>query len=119
MPRAQPPPPQPPRPLRGPYPTACRPAVLLAVLAALLTTACGHKASVAECEEIIERIARLELEKKNPNNPDAVNEEIEATKKSLRDTTMKDCVGKRITASAMKCVRTAKSSKEIVEDCFD
>jgi hypothetical protein len=89
------------------------------VLLAVLATGCGHPASVAECEEIVERIARLELEKKNSNNPSAVDEEIESTKKSLRDTTMKDCVGKRITASAMKCVRRAKTSKEIVEDCFD
>jgi hypothetical protein len=92
---------------------------LLLLFAPLLAAGCGHKASVAECEEIVERIARLELEKKNQNNPSAVDEEIESTKKSLRDTTMKDCVGKRITASAMKCVRGAKSSKEIVEDCFD
>jgi hypothetical protein len=67
----------------------------------------------------VERIARLELEKKNPNNASGVDEEIESTKKSLRDTTMKDCVGKRITARAMRCVRSAKTSKEIVEDCFD
>ena len=92
---------------------------VLALLVALSAAGCGHKASVAECEEIVERIARLELEKRNPNNQPAVEEEIESTKKSLRDTTMKDCVGKRITASAMKCVRNAKTSKEIVEDCFD
>lgn len=91
----------------------------LLVLAASGLVGCGHPATVEECEEIVERIARLELEKKNPGNPAAVEQEIEATKQSLRDSTMKDCVGKRLTSGAMQCVRKAKSSKEIVDDCFD
>jgi len=92
----------------------------VAALAALLfATGCGHPASVEECEEIVERIARLELEKKNAGNQQAISDEIEATKKSLRESTMKDCVGKRITPAAMRCVRGAKSSKQIVEECFD
>jgi hypothetical protein len=85
----------------------------------LLATGCGHPATVEECEEIVERIARLELEQKNAGNAQAIADEIEATKKSLRDSTMKDCVGKRITQSAMQCVRSAQSSKQIVEHCFD
>ena len=72
-----------------------------------------------ECEEIVERIARLELEKRTPNDPAGVAEQIDAMKKDLRETTMKDCVGKRITEGAMSCVRQAKTSKEIVEQCFD
>jgi hypothetical protein len=80
---------------------------------------CGHPASVDECEEIVERVARLELEKKADGNEQAVKDEIEETKKSLRESTMKDCVGKRITSSAMKCVRQAKTSKEIIERCFN
>lgn len=98
-------------------PSSCRSP--LWALVALLLTSCGHPATVVECEEIVERIARLELEKKNPGNPAAVEQEIESTKQSLRDSTMKDCVGKRLTSGAMKCVRQAKSSKEIVDDCFD
>ncbi len=85
----------------------------------MLLPSCGHPASVAECEEIIERVARLELEKKSGGSEQAVKDEIEETKNALRESTMKDCVGKRITASAMKCVRQAKTSKEIIERCFD
>lgn len=80
---------------------------------------CGHRATVEECEEIVERVARLELEKRMPGDPEGVAAEIEKTKAELRETTMKDCVGKRVTDSAMQCVRNAKSSKEIVETCFD
>lgn len=72
-----------------------------------------------ECEEIVERIARLELEKRTPNDPTGIAEQIDAMKKELRETTLKDCVGKRITEGAMSCVRRAKTSKEIVEQCFD
>lgn len=89
------------------------------VAAAFGATGCGHPASEAECEEIVERVARLELEKKNPGNPQAVADEIEATKRSVRESMLKECVGRRITEKAMACVRNAKTSKEVVEDCFD
>ena len=93
--------------------------VFAIALVASLLGACGHRASVNECEEIIERIARLELEKRMPNDPQGVAREIDDMKTRLRETTMKDCVGKRITEGAMRCVRNAKTSKEIVEQCFD
>lgn len=86
---------------------------------ALVVAGCGHPASEAECEEIVERVARLELEKKNAGNPASVHDEIEATKKSVRESMLKQCVGRRITTKAMQCVRSAKTSKEVVEDCFD
>lgn len=91
----------------------------LGALFAALLFGCGHPATESECEEIVERVARLELEKKNPGNPSAVQDEIEATKKSVRDSMLKECVGRRITEKAMTCVRSAKTSKEVVEDCFD
>ncbi len=92
---------------------------LLAAAVLPSLSGCGHPASVGECEEIVTRIAQLELEKQFPNDPKAVQRETESTKKALKKTTMKDCVGKRITNSAMQCVRNAKSSKEIVDKCFD
>lgn len=82
-------------------------------------TGCGHPATEKECDEIVERIARLELEKQYPHDPQLVSDEISRAKKSLQQTTMKDCVGKRITNKAMECVRKAKTSKEIVEHCFN
>lgn len=88
-------------------------------LFALAVAGCGHPASEAECEEIVERVARLELEKKQAGSPESVQDEIEATKKSVRESMLKQCVGRRITTKAMQCVRTAKTSKEVVEDCFD
>jgi len=88
-------------------------------LIAIAMCGCGHSATVEECEFIIERIARLELEKRHQDSPEVVEAEVHRTKQVLRESTMRDCVGKRITKDAMDCVRNAKTSQEIVEDCFD
>jgi uncharacterized protein (UPF0335 family) len=81
--------------------------------------ACGHPASEQECQEIVERVTRLELEKTGVvSDAKTIAEQVSATKKSLESTTLKDCVGKRITSAAMQCVRSAKSSQQIVDDCF-
>ncbi len=90
------------------------------LLVAVLAGGCGHRASVAECEQIVERIAELEIQKQ----PAALSEaekksEIESARQSLRQSTLKDCVGRRVTDRAMLCVERAKTSQEIVEDCFD
>ncbi|MBK7584582.1 MAG: hypothetical protein IPI67_30895 [Myxococcales bacterium] len=100
-------------------PTRLPPACLACLLACVLVTGCGHPASEAECEEIVERVARLELEKKNGADKVSVEEEVVATKKSVRDSMLKECVGRRLTERAMACVRSAKSSKQVVEECFD
>ncbi len=60
----------------------------------------------------------MELQKRRLSK-EAIATEVEATKKALRDTTMKDCVGTRITEGAMTCVREAKTSQEIVDGCFN
>ena len=88
------------------------------VFAALATTACGHPATEAECAEIVERIARLEYEKEQAP-PSDIRRGVDEIKKDVRESMMKDCVGKRITDSAMRCVRNATESQEIVDECFD
>lgn len=86
----------------------------------LLLAGCGHPATLQECNEIVERVARLELQENlGKTHPGAVDREVKSTQTDLQESTMKDCVGKRITGSAMECVRSAKTSKEIVEECFD
>ena len=87
---------------------------------ACLATGCGHPATVEECEAIIEQVARLELRATlGAANEKAILAEIDATKRDLKDSTMKDCVGKRITNKALECVRNASTADEAAEDCFD
>ena len=83
----------------------------------LILPGCGHPASVKECEDIVETIVRLELKAVDAGAP--VAEEVRATKESMREDIMKRCVGRRITNGAMQCVRSAATSKEIEEKCFD
>jgi hypothetical protein len=92
---------------------------LLCPPALALFVGCGHPASDKECQEIVERIATLELEKTNgTTDAKSVGAQVDETKKALANNTLKDCVGKRITEKAMQCVRTASSSQQIIDDCF-
>ncbi len=79
---------------------------------------CGHPATVTECEEIVETIVRLEMQGADAGS-EAVADEVKATKASMRDDMKKRCVGRRITDSAMHCVRKATTSQQVEEQCFD
>ena len=80
---------------------------------------CGRPATVEECEYIVERIVELEMKQRNRGSPEVVRAEAEQTKAAVRESTMSQCVGKRVTQAAMDCVRTAETSHEIIADCFD
>jgi hypothetical protein len=89
------------------------------LVVAFFALGCGHPATRGECQEIAEHVAKLELKKNQPaTDPEGIKEELESTRKWVNETTLKDCVGKRITDRAMRCVRSATSSEQIVEDCF-
>ncbi|MFZ5891735.1 MAG: hypothetical protein ACOY0T_11830 [Myxococcota bacterium] len=77
---------------------------------------CGRPATREECEEIVGRIAELELRARGVtgNNSD----EVRATKDALEKTTLRDCVGRRISDKAMTCVRSATTTQQIVSECF-
>ncbi len=95
------------------------PAAALSLGLGLGLVGCGHPASDKECQEIVERIATLEIEKSTgTSDSKSVGEQVDETKKALATNTLKDCVGKRITERAMTCVRGAKTSQQIVDDCF-
>lgn len=79
--------------------------------------ACGHPASEKECEEIVERVATLELQKANAGTETMANE-IKLAKESFQKDMRQRCIGRRVTADAMNCVRTAKSSEQIEKECF-
>ncbi len=91
--------------------------VLSAIGLAALGPGCGHPASEKECEEIVERVARLELEKSHAGT-DTVAHEVKVAKESFRKDMARRCIGRRVTAEAKNCVRTAKSSEQIEKECF-
>lgn len=90
------------------------------VLASLLLVGCGRPATAEECQEIVERITRLEAAKLNPGRPERVEEEVNKVKSdpSLRERASKECVGHPISDRAMACIRDAQTSLEITERCL-
>jgi hypothetical protein len=78
---------------------------------------CGHPATPKECEEIVERVARLELKQANVN-PETFDAEIKLAKESFRKDMTKRCIGRRITDAAMTCVRNATRAEQIEDECF-
>ncbi len=92
---------------------SCRFGAIVAVAA----VACGRPATEAECEEIVERIARLQLEADGPARAETVAAEVEAFKARARERVRAECVGKPMPASVLDCARTA-TRVEAVEECF-
>jgi hypothetical protein len=85
-----------------------------------MAVACGHPASEAECQAIVERIVELELRAQNVTDPAEIakrKSESLGMRGSSVDV-LKGCIGKRITDRAFSCVLTAKSASEITERCL-
>ena len=73
---------------------------------------CGRPATEEDCTVILRRAARLELESRLDQSEGLVQTEIKQLEETMRPQMMKKCVGKRITDSAMACVKEAKSSEQ-------
>lgn len=94
--------------------TGCR---ALPVLALLACCGCGRKATVQDCEKIVQRVAELELATLAPGRD--TSEEVRNTQVALRGRALEKCVGRRISEDALNCVQAAKSAEEIIDECFD
>jgi hypothetical protein len=90
--------------------------VVLGIFAAT-AIGCGHPATERECEEIVERIAILELGGLDAGK-NVVADEVKNAKESFRKEMQRKCVGRRITHAAMDCVRKATASRQIEDECF-
>ena len=95
--------------------TRCRFAAAISLLAA----ACGRPATMADCDEIVARIAELELKGAKAADPSSIAKEVADTKVAFQAKARQECVGKRITERALKCVRNAKTAEEIVRECLN
>ncbi len=92
------------------------PRAFVVSLVALLVMACGRPATEKECDEIVGRITELELKGRGVSGTTA--EEVKLTREALKKTTLRECVGKRISDRAMECVRSATTAEQIVKECF-
>lgn len=91
----------------------------LLLATALLAAGCGRPATQEECDEIIGRIAELEIREAASAAPAEVAKQVSETKQTFQAKSRRECVGRRITKRAIGCVRNAKTAEEIVRVCLD
>jgi hypothetical protein len=84
----------------------------------LLAAGCGHAASRAECDEILDKSAELELRAQNVNDPAEIRKRTEAVRAARGEALLKHCVGRQITDRAMQCVRRATTAPQ-VDKCLE
>jgi hypothetical protein len=88
----------------------------------LLSTACGHPASEAECRIILERIVELELKSQKVNDPAEIskrrNESLGLSADGGRSDLLDGCIGRHITDRALACVQSAETASDITEHCL-
>ncbi|HEX3597855.1 MAG TPA: hypothetical protein VHU80_22255, partial [Polyangiaceae bacterium] len=87
--------------------------------AAALLVGCGRPATQAECDEIVGRIAELEIRDTAPAASAEVQKQVAETKQAFQAKSKRECVGRRITSRAIGCVRSAKTAEEIVHVCLN
>lgn len=87
------------------------------LLLATGVAACGRKATVEDCEQIVRRIAELELTGVVPQ--EELGSEVQQAQQSFRERALADCVGRRITERSLACVANAKTAAAVIDDCFD
>ncbi len=86
---------------------------------AFVLAGCGHPATEQECQEIADRVTKLELSSSVVGrDPDTAKEQLERTRSWVKESQLKSCVGRRITDAAMQCVRTATKAQDITDRCF-
>lgn len=96
-----------------PTPRPSSPRLVTVALALAALSGCGHPATRAECDEIFNKSAEIELRLQNVTEPKLVAERTAAVKAARGDELIQKCVGKRITDKAMACVRKATTEDEM------
>jgi hypothetical protein len=96
--------------------------VVFGVSLAALVSGCGHPATEAECQAIVERIVELELKAQKVTDPAEIakrrGESLGASGDGGRPDVLQGCVGKHITDRALTCVRNAETASEITDRCL-
>jgi hypothetical protein len=84
----------------------------------LVVSGCGHPATRAECDELFDRTAQIELDAQHIKDPALVAKRLVEARAQSGDAFAKDCVTKRITKGALECVRKASTSEQF-DKCLD
>jgi len=85
---------------------------------ALAIAGCGHAATRAECDEIFDKSAEIELRSQNVTDPAEIQKRTAAVRAARGEELTKKCVGRRITKNALECVRKATTAEQ-VDRCLE
>ena len=87
--------------------------VFIAVAALASLVGCGHPASREECTLIFDKSAELELQAQRVTDAKLVEERVAAVRAARGEELIGKCVGRRITESAISCVKASKTDDEM------
>lgn len=96
-----------------PSPVSLRLGFAPAVVLAALLAGCGHPATRAECDELFAKNAEIELRAQRITDPKTVAERTAAARAAEGEAFANRCVGRRITKSALECVRRATTAEQV------
>lgn len=84
------------------------------VLSALAALSCGRRATQADCDVILDRMVVVKLKERSVTDPDSVKKLQNELRKDA-EADIPGCVGKRITDSAMSCIKKADTQEAIIK----
>jgi chorismate mutase len=84
------------------------------LLIAVAMLGCGRHATQADCEAILDRMVVVKLKQKNITDPESVKK-MQGDMRKDAESDFPGCVGRRITDSAMDCIKKAETQEAIVK----
>jgi hypothetical protein len=79
---------------------------------ALAATGCGRRATPADCDLIFNRYVEVQLKAVHVTDPVEVTKREQSMRAEMKDD-LRQCPGKRITDSMLRCVQNAQTNDEI------
>lgn len=73
---------------------------------------CGRKATREDCEAVVDRNVELQLKMLGVIDPSVVDKRRAEMRASMQKD-IDECVGKRVTDSMMRCVKSAETAEQI------
>jgi hypothetical protein len=85
---------------------------LVVGLLPLALAGCGRRATVSDCDLIFNRYVEVQLRAVHVTDPVEITRREQAMRAEMKDD-LKQCPGKRITDSMLRCVQNAQTNDEI------
>jgi hypothetical protein len=82
------------------------------LLLALLLAGCGRRATAADCDLIFNRYVEVQLRSVHITDPIEIAKREQSMRGEMKDD-LKECPGKRITDSMLRCVQNAQTNDDI------